>query len=65
MEQDKYPICGERNSPAAYERFFGRDSGAAPEFWRDFASDFAITGIRRLTRIIRSGLQLRAPGKKR
>jgi hypothetical protein len=28
MEEEKYPVCEHRNVAAAYERFFGPDSGA-------------------------------------
>jgi hypothetical protein len=47
MEEEKYPVCSERNSADAYERFLGPDSGAAPELLKTTAGNFVRTIWRR------------------
>jgi hypothetical protein len=34
MDDEKYALCEERNSPDAYRRFFGEDSGAQAAAFR-------------------------------
>jgi hypothetical protein len=34
-EEIRYPVCPYRNVPAAYQRFFGTDSGGIERFFSD------------------------------
>jgi hypothetical protein len=60
---EKYPVSDELNTTSAYLRFFGSDSGAAPEFASPGAFRMAITSIRKFTRSASSALHRRAARK--